>query len=150
MTYSTEEFGYTVYVPNCCSQNTVCWIRNCDLYEYKGSVGGMTDGYGNIGYSWSPVIYTNNPADVIYSTEGRGNYLISEYNTYYGYGFNYTSYINVGTIPFWRGGYMDFHIPTPSEYTQYREISDNAVYIQPATNDGEVTNVYNYTYVAIH
>lgn len=145
MTYTTDDFGYTVYVPNACSSNTVCWIRNSDRYEYTGPVGGS--GTGNPGYSWSPIIYTNNPSEVIYSTEGRGNYLINETHTYSGYTFNYVSYIGEGIIPFWKGGYCDFHVPTPSEYSQYRQISDNVVYLIPAENTGDVTNVYNYTYV---
>lgn len=38
-------------------------------------------------------------------------------------------------------------MPTAQEYTRYRELSDNAIYLQPAENEGEVTNIYNYTYV---
>lgn len=144
LTYQTEEFGYTVYIPNACTVDTVCEVRNCPYYEFTGSV---PFGNNNEGYSWQPIIRTNNPSEVYYSSDGRYNYVQAETNQQYGYTFSYISNINVGSIPFWRGGYIDFHLPTQSEYQQYRELSEGSVYLQPAQNNGEVTNEYNYTNV---
>lgn len=142
-TYSSDAYGYTVYVPNACTSDTVVTpYRVNNVYSYEGFI------QPNEQMSFlTPVIRTNNPSEVIYSTSGTNNFLNSETNSAYGYSFNYISNINVGSLPFWNGGYLDMNLPTQAEYAHFRDISDNAVYLQPAENTGEINNVYNYTYV---
>lgn len=141
--YSSDFLGYTVYVPNACTSETVVTpYRVNNVYSYTGFIT-SADTMAH----FTPIISTNDPSQVIYSSEGRSNYLRAEQNQYYGYSFNYISEVNVGYAPFWNGGYLDMNLPTYSDYSNFRAISDNAVYLQPAENNGEVNNVYNYTYV---
>lgn len=144
LTYQTNASGYTVFVPNACTVNTVCEVLDCPYYEYKGTVTGAE---GESARGWRPIIRTNDPSEVIYSTEGRDNYLRAEVNRQFGYTFNYISQINVGSIPLFYGGYIDFHLPTQAEYNEFRSLSDDVVYVQPAANSGETNEYYDYTYV---
>lgn len=143
LTYKSNYLGYTVFVPNACTSNTVVTpYRVNNVYSYHGEVEPNSQMS-----QFTPIIRTNNPGEVFYSSEGSSNYLLQENNSVYGYTFNYISAVNVGYAPLWNGGYLDMNLPTESEYRQMRVLSDYAVYAQPAENEGEVTNVYNYSYV---
>lgn len=143
MTYTSNALGYTVYVPNACTKDTVVTpYRVNNLYSFTGTV----EPNSQVS-QLTPIIRSNNPSEVYYSTNGNNNYMISESNTAYGYNFGFISSVNVGYAPLWNGGYLDMHLPTQSEYQQYRELSHGSVYLQPAQNNGEVTNEYNYTNV---
>lgn len=142
LTYHSNGFGYTVYVPNACSKDTVVTCYSNATYEYHGEI--LT---GTSASYYRPIIYTNDPSEVIYSTEGQRNYLDYNPSTVYGFNFSYKSNVAEGFIPFWEGGTLDMKIPTQQEYQMYRQLSDSVVYLIPAENQGEVTNVYNYTYV---
>lgn len=134
--------GMTVYVPNACTMNTVVTNYGTQVYEYHGTVEAGSDA------SWyRPLIYTNSPNEVFYSSNGQYNYLVSQQMNVYGTTFAYRSALNEGFMSFYQGGYLDMKIPTQAEYINYRMATTQAVYLQPATNDGEVTNVYNYTYL---
>lgn len=133
--------GWSVYVPNACSNNVL--VVEDSLKSFTGNVAeGNPD-------QLQPVIFANDPSQVYFS--GTGSYvgLRSENVTYWGHTFHYVSPYRNSYQVLYEGGYLDMNLPTQQEYTQYKDISDDAYYLTPVEDvDNEpVNNIYNYTYV---
>lgn len=140
-TFTSDELGFTCYVPNCCSSNTVCVQENFGN-EFHGTFGqGSAYAYANIR------VFTNNPSEVYFSGTGKWGYLVPSNVNAYGKTFTYENYTGAWYAPFYYGGTVDMHLPTQAEYEQYNSLANQAVYLQPVENHGDDTNIYNYSYV---
>lgn len=138
-TFTSAELGWTCYIPNACTANTVV-LQDGFGNQFSGSFGqGSQYAYAQI------YVYSNDPSEVYFS-DGKWGYLANSQGNAYNYTFNYQMYIGNWYAPFYYGGEVNINLPTAQQYTQYRELSENAVYLQPAQNEGDVTNIYNYTY----
>lgn len=140
-----NNFGWSVYVPNCCSADVVV-IPVDGRYSYSGYV---DPNY----YINCPTIFAKNPQQVLFvgGTTSNWGYMRQESHSVYGQNFNYvTSWYNIYNVfGFPNGGYLDFRCPTSSEYNQALSLQDKFVYVFPVDlSDNSVNNeYYNYTYV---
>ena len=134
--------GWSVFVPNACSSNTIVHLysnQNNNSYEYHGEVG------VNDRYVIRPIVYTNNPNEVYFSGTGSGVGLIQAQTSVYGKTYSYCSNT---TYPFINGGSLDCKLPSLAQYNTYKNASENSIYLIPTEPINEPTNnYYNYTYV---
>lgn len=138
--WHTNEMGWTCYVPNACTEDTVV-ICEDSAYQVQTRLDIESDNFWY--FIWA---YTNDPGAVVF-TQGKNSFLDSGSFNYGEYHFNFATHERGhGYNIFYRGGYIHGRFPTYAEYQQHRHDADNAVYVQPAENTGNVTNIYNYTY----
>lgn len=140
----SNTMGWTVYVPNTCSNSCIVSDLN-GIYSYSGFV----DPNDFLG---CPNIFTNNPGAITFSGGNSGNYgyLKPEGHYYFGIDFQFVSswFQTYNPLGFPTGGYLDFRAPTYSEFQTYNSISDKYRVVRPVTVQGDTTqNYYNYTYV---
>lgn len=133
--------GWTVWVPNACSADTVVKPQSSNIYSLHGTFP------HNSTYFLDPIIFTNDPSSVYFSGSGSGYGLKQQSNYVYGYSFAYCSSYFQAFDPLGYGFTIDMELPTQSAYNTYKNLSNDAVYIQPVDsvsnpNEGDV---YNYT-----
>lgn len=135
--------GWSVYVPNACSSNTVVHPNHSNVYSLHGTFA------NNNQYYLDPIIYTNDPSEVYFSGTGNGVGLKRETNNIYGVNYTYCSSYRNAFDPLGAGFSIDMELPSASQFAQYRNASDNAYYLTPIEDiDNEPeNNIYNYTYV---
>ena len=134
--------GWSVYVPNACSTNTVVHPNHSNTYSLHGS-------FSSNDRFLDPIIYTNDPSEVYFSGSGNGVGLKRESSNIYGYNFAYCSSYKNSFDPLWAGFTIDMELPNSAQYAQYRSASDDAYYLTPVDDIQDVpdSDVYNYTYV---
>lgn len=137
----SNNFGWDLYVPNGCTSDTVVVPSgNGNLYEYHGNINPPY-------FEGIPMVYTNDVSAAYWS--GSTSWIGFRENpvNYFGKTFRYVpSYFQI-VDPMGGGGYLDFKAPTASEYQQHNLLSNQVVYVQPIINEGDTTNVYNYSVV---
>lgn len=138
----TTASGWTCFVPNACSTNTIVHLmsnQGNNAYEYHGVIAESDR------YVIRPIVYTNNPNEVYFSGTGSGVGLIAASNNIYGKNYAYCSNT---TYPFFQGGSLDCNLPSLANFQTYNAISDNVVYLVPTEVINEPDqNIYNYTYI---
>ena len=135
--------GWSVYVPNACTFDTLVIDVNSGLTSYHGSVpvGNPTN--------MQPCVFTNDPSSVYYVGSGSFVGLKQESSYVYGSSFSYcSSYRNAYGIMY-AGGNVDFELPTQAQYNQYKNSVGDSVYLSPVddVDNAPTENIYNYTYV---
>lgn len=144
--YSSVQFGWTCFVPNACTTNTLVCEENFDTTSCHVTFGQ---------YDWAVVnrnniiVYTNDPSEVYYSNANQWAGLNAGTFPRWGFTFAYKSKYAGIMSPFGDGGTIDYELPTQAQYRQYRSIGDDSVYLQPVEeiSDPEPSDVYNYTII---
>ena len=139
----TSNYGWSVYVPNACSNSVLVNDVNSGITSFHGTVPN-----GNP-YNMQPCVFTTDPSQVYFVGSGSWVGLRSEISYMFGNQFTYcSSYRNVFGV-LYAGGEIDMELPTQAQYNQYKNASSDSVYLAPVEDvDNEPTdNIYNYTYV---
>ena len=103
-TFSSSELGWTCYIPNACTSDTVV-LQDGFGDSFHGSFGQGSQ------YAYSQIyVYTNNPSEVYFS-EGKWGYLVNNQGNAFNYTFNYQMYIGNWYAPFYYGGKLIFTSP---------------------------------------
>lgn len=144
--YSSVQFGWTCFVPNACTTNTLVCEENFNTTSCHITFGQ---------YDWDVVnrnniiVYTNDPSEVYYSNANQWAGLNAGTYPRWGYTFGYKSKYAGIMSPFGDGGTIDYELPTQAQYRQYRSLGDDSVYLQPVEeiSDPNPTDVYNQTII---
>ena len=133
--------GWTVWVPNACTSDTVVKPQSSNIYSLHGTFP------HNSTYFLDPIIFTNDPSSVYFSGTGSGVGLKQQTNYVYGSSFSYCSSYFQAFDPLGYGFTIDMELPTQSAYNTYKNLSDNAVYLQPveSVDNPNTGDIYNYT-----
>lgn len=135
--FHSNNCGWTLYVPNACSLNTVI-----DGGDFGSSYSGELP---NPCYTTAPRIFSNDPSEVYFSGGGAWGYLRSEPSYYFGQNWTYCEGWRNIYNPCGSGGFLEFKSPSQADFDRYKSLSDSVVYLQPIINEGDTNNVYEYT-----
>lgn len=135
--FHSNDEGWTCYIPNCCSLNTVI-----DGGELGSSFSGnLPDPF----YYGTPRIYSNDPSEVYFTGGGAWGYLKREGSYYLGQNWQYCEGWRNIINPAYRGGYLEYKAPSQADFDTYKALTTSVVYLQPIVNEGDTNEVYNYS-----